>query len=1193
MSTAASGCLSCPAQPPACPSCKTGTKCVTIAQGCQQCSQNVCRATDSSSTSSGGPSVGATVGGALGGVLGILAALALIYWFWWKPRGLAASRRRYSKHVTARQSRMPSTATEKKGSTSPQPQGSSNALKRSSVHLRMDDPDSHLTRRPTTPGGGDDSNAPSSAGATGAHTPHGSVDFEVDNPFGDHARSSVGTSDYSFRSSHSTNIIPIAYIPPHSNSVSLEDQNRGAYGELLHEMSPNPERIMGGRRSIPASVESRDSLALAGADQIHLHPLPPVLSLDSPLVPLSASAGGAPIRPPRSPGLDLQLPKGALQTTTSPLMSPTTPPNPDDDRPPSGFPWGTQPPTGSNSHFSLATTRTSANSYLSAADARKGSSSRGMSYLAPGANGLTPSQQSHLSTMSSMSGASGRSVGSTMSYILDPPQIITPVNAQGLRRVDILGREQAGLVRLPGTTAPGSSSTPTASSPLASPPMSASTTTTARPFDRQQEEANPFADNAAEEIDDSRSSARWTMSSSGSRMSVAQIMTVSPSAQAALAASAGSNGPQSHTNSFYDVPQSARSSAMSVGDQAWSQSSASRESFASSRSGATDSLSILDGVPFMQSPGVSSSSSDLSRPPRSPLFPMPPNRAPSLNPPSPPTTLADLPHSDHRGSTYSYETGDDSDRSSTDQPLPPHAATPTTSTAATGFLAQAISADSESRGSSPLPPPFLPFAGQRPSSKSSSAEGGGGRVQSQAMSVRSGFGSGLSQIPFQLGFPSGFDGSSERGSIITMDSRVDSMVGSRDSLGLGLGRGNGEYDDSTSINNQRLRQQYYWRLHLRIRLLPHREPISVAIANSHRELAAEVTTQTSQQLYTITSSGKVVVRTTIITATVTSEAATGSGGGKSLNGSDTTSRSFFSNTGAVAGTFAVVGLVIAALLLGLAFFFLRRKRARQLDEDIRVAAGGAGDGGAGVNRFSGEDDDEDDPYLSGGSDTHGAYQAHQRALSMTSNGAPVMTAAAAGFYDHGTRRNDTVSPVQSDHGYLPPGASLSRYQPQPGPYGAPGAPANPNAARSSEGVMYADWAQYVDGDVMPGSSGETSPQEQNDSAEGMIGGAESQGHSQGHSQGYSQGHSQLGHSQGHSLQGHSSQKHSPAFNHRLSSDSYYGAPPPMPMPPAAAYDPKPDDRLDPRVLPSGASQRSFGDENDYSRPILRVVNAED
>ena len=71
---------------------------------------------------------------------------------------------------------------------------------------------------------------------------------------------------------------------------------------------------------------------------------------------------------------------------------------------------------------------------------------------------------------------------------------------------------------------------------------------------------------------------------------------------------------------------------------------------------------------------------------------------------------------------------------------------------------------------------------------------------------------------------------------------------------------------------------------------------------------------------------------------------------------DASGNGFFSNTGAVAGTFVVVGLAAAAILLGAAFFYFRRRRANKLDDDLRIAAGGAGTAGAGTSRF--HDDDE-------------------------------------------------------------------------------------------------------------------------------------------------------------------------------------------------------------------------------------------
>ena len=44
--------------------------------------------------------------------------------------------------------------------------------------------------------------------------------------------------------------------------------------------------------------------------------------------------------------------------------------------------------------------------------------------------------------------------------------------------------------------------------------------------------------------------------------------------------------------------------------------------------------------------------------------------------------------------------------------------------------------------------------------------------------------------------------------------------------------------------------------------------------------------------------------------------------------------SFFSDTGAVAGTFTIVGLVGVAGVIGLGMFIVKRRRARQFDDDI-------------------------------------------------------------------------------------------------------------------------------------------------------------------------------------------------------------------------------------------------------------------
>lgn len=507
--------------------------------------------------------------------------------------------------------------------------------------------------------------------------------MQHDNPFSDHARSSIGTygrgstytSDFSFRSSQSTNIIPIAYIPPHSGSTSIEDSNRGGFGEIL-SFDPRSSR-----QSMGMDLDRRDSLALAGADFIDLNPPPAVLTPGSPAIPLSASttANGAPIRPPRSPGLDLKLPESS---PTSPLVQ--------GSRPSSGFPWHPLSPTRDGP------SPTGNQSYLNAPY----QGGRGLSVLLERNN----KNQSHLSVHSTMSSSTSRSDNSTMSYILDPPQIITPVNAQGLRRIEVMGREQAGLVRIGGTSSAGNS--PAMSSP-ASPRSDESSPSTPRALGRfatQQGAANPFSDDA---------SVVTPMENRLSAVGGTPLSPLSDDSRPVSRATMESTDAGYVTNESRWTVDSAGPDSVSI-HGAETERADSRLSYASARSQQSVSLSIMDGMQF--------STPQEDKTPLSPLFPLPPTRAPSA--PSSPTATT------HPLSSLT---------------LP------------------------ESKDTSPLPSPFLPFAGQRPTSTHSTAPStfNASRVQSQAISIRSGFGSGLSQIPFQLGFPSGLAGGSERGSIMT------------------------------------------------------------------------------------------------------------------------------------------------------------------------------------------------------------------------------------------------------------------------------------------------------------------------------------------------------------------------------------------------------------------------------------------
>lgn len=145
-----SNCLACTDPINACPTCPAGQSCVQTSRLCSACPKRICQDTGSSSTKGGGggPSTGATAGGAVGGVVGVAVILAAVYFFWWRPRGLAASRKRYSKHLSHRQSKL---ADKRKSQLSP---GETDAVtKRSSVHLHIDTAGADgVNRRNTSPG---------------------------------------------------------------------------------------------------------------------------------------------------------------------------------------------------------------------------------------------------------------------------------------------------------------------------------------------------------------------------------------------------------------------------------------------------------------------------------------------------------------------------------------------------------------------------------------------------------------------------------------------------------------------------------------------------------------------------------------------------------------------------------------------------------------------------------------------------------------------------------------------------------------------------------------------------------------------------------------------------------------------------------------------------------------------------------
>lgn len=166
-------CLPCNSAPLC--NCTASQTCAATVRTCTECSVAFCQ--DKVALPAPPSTLGSTIGAALGGVLAIVAGIGLVYWFWWKPRGLAASRQRYSRHLSQRQSKLSMGGIEKRGLGGAQ----GSVSKRSSVHLRMDGGEESLNRRNTGVSPYLDDGGLSSAGATGDRTAD-SVDVDVSSP---------------------------------------------------------------------------------------------------------------------------------------------------------------------------------------------------------------------------------------------------------------------------------------------------------------------------------------------------------------------------------------------------------------------------------------------------------------------------------------------------------------------------------------------------------------------------------------------------------------------------------------------------------------------------------------------------------------------------------------------------------------------------------------------------------------------------------------------------------------------------------------------------------------------------------------------------------------------------------------------------------------------------------------------------
>ncbi|CAA7261051.1 unnamed protein product [Cyclocybe aegerita] len=107
------------------------------------------------------------------------------------------------------------------------------------------------------------------------------------------------------------------------------------------------------------------------------------------------------------------------------------------------------------------------------------------------------------------------------------------------------------------------------------------------------------------------------------------------------------------------------------------------------------------------------------------------------------------------------------------------------------------------------------------------------------------------------------------------------------------------------------------------------------------------------------------------------------------------SKSFFDNTGAVAGVFSVVGLITLALLIALITNGIRRRRAKKFDRELAEATREAAAAPAPIFL----DDDDDDRYGPGGYGSGGTQGLDRGFSDVSSHGTYAQPAMSAGSHE--------------------------------------------------------------------------------------------------------------------------------------------------------------------------------------------------
>jgi hypothetical protein len=194
-----------------------------------------------------------------------------------------------------------------------------------------------------------------------------------------------------------------------------------------------------------------------------------------------------------------------------------------------------------------------------------------------------------------------------------------------------------------------------------------------------------------------------------------------------------------------------------------------------------------------------------------------------------------------------------------------------------------------------------------------------------------------------------------------------------------------------------------------------------SVRTNYRPVASDTTLSSALTLTTTDAAGSVVTTAPpLVTQTSVSVGANGqvytvtqivhnpTGGNDSNSAAAASNDGFFDNTGAVAGTFVVIGLAVTAGILAFVFLMLRRRRRQRLDRDVAAAAAAAA---ASHHHTRTPFDDDDEMAQYGGyyaatsaeqppyayDDPAGGYDHYAHDLPMVDRSSVATAAGVAGF----------------------------------------------------------------------------------------------------------------------------------------------------------------------------------------------------